>query len=156
MKVIDGGLLNRVSAMAKCSPRLRMNYNFHSSLEDSLHRLLNAMEPGTYVRPHRHLNPRRVEACILLRGRAAVFIFDDTGCIMEHFIVCPREGVFGMDIEAGVWHSVVVLEENSVFYEVKEGPFVPLSEEDMAPWSPSPDDKDGVQVFMHRLLDLVV
>lgn len=156
MEVIDEALLNGVSAAAKCSPRLRMNHNFHLSLNDSLHRLLNAMEPGTYVRPHRHLNPKRVEACILLRGRAVVFIFDDSGRVTGHHIVCPQEGIFGIDIEAGVWHSVLVLEEGSVFYEVKEGPFVPLSEGDMASWSPSPEDKEGVRVFMRGLLDLVV
>ena len=54
MKVIDITLLNKVSTEAKESPRLRMNYNFHQSLEDKCHRFLNAVEPGTEVPIHRH------------------------------------------------------------------------------------------------------
>lgn len=47
MKIIDKKLLNKVSELAKKSPRLRMNHNFHQSLEDKCHRFLNAVEPGT-------------------------------------------------------------------------------------------------------------
>ena len=49
MKIINESLLNGVSAQAKASPRLRMNYNFHQSLEDKCHRMLNAVEPGTDI-----------------------------------------------------------------------------------------------------------
>lgn len=49
MKIIDATLLNKVSAQAKDSPRLRMNYNFHQSLDEKCHRFLNAVEPGTKV-----------------------------------------------------------------------------------------------------------
>lgn len=34
MKFVDEQLLNEVSALAKESERLRMNYNFHLSLEE--------------------------------------------------------------------------------------------------------------------------
>ena len=54
MTIIDEDLLNKVSEQAKTSPRLRMNYNFHQSLEDKCHRFLNAVEPGTKVEIHRH------------------------------------------------------------------------------------------------------
>ena len=42
MKIIDQALLNKVSSEAKESPRLRMNYNFHGSLDDKFHRLSDA------------------------------------------------------------------------------------------------------------------
>ena len=42
MKIINEQLLNEVSAKAKESPRLRMNYNFHQSLDDLCHRLSDA------------------------------------------------------------------------------------------------------------------
>ena len=57
MKIINEQLLDETTARAKQSPRLRMNYNFHEELDDPVNRLLNAMEPGTYIRPHRHLKP---------------------------------------------------------------------------------------------------
>ena len=47
--IIDEKLLNTVSEKAKVSPRLRMNYNFHQSLDEKCHRFLNAVEPGTEV-----------------------------------------------------------------------------------------------------------
>ena len=53
MKIIDENLLNEVSVQAKESPRLRMNYNFHRSLDEKCHRFLNAVEPGTVVPIHR-------------------------------------------------------------------------------------------------------
>ena len=49
MKIIDATLLDQVSGEAKVSPRLRMNYNFHQSLDEKCHRFLNAVEPGTEV-----------------------------------------------------------------------------------------------------------
>ena len=63
MKIIDNILVNKVSAQAKESPRLRMNYNFHQSLEDKCHRFLNAVEPGTKVEIHRH--PTKDESFVL-------------------------------------------------------------------------------------------
>ena len=44
--VIDNELLDKVSERAKASPRLRMNYNFHQSLDEKCHRFLNAVELG--------------------------------------------------------------------------------------------------------------
>lgn len=74
MKIIDKQLLDKTSEQAKQSPRLRMNYNFHERLDDPVNRLLNAMEPGSYIRPHRHLDPDKDEIFLLLRGKAVVFL----------------------------------------------------------------------------------
>jgi cupin fold WbuC family metalloprotein len=71
MKIIDQILLDKVSAEAKESKRLRMNYNFHQSLDDKCHRFLNAVEPGTIVPIHRH--PTKDESFVLLRGRVMVY-----------------------------------------------------------------------------------
>lgn len=79
MKIINEALLDETTGRAKQSPRLRMNYNFHERLDDPVNRLLNALEPGTYLRPHRHLNPAKDEIFLLLRGRIAVFLFDNKG-----------------------------------------------------------------------------
>lgn len=75
MTIIDEALLNQVSEQAKTSPRLRMNHNFHQSLEDKCHRFLNAVEPGTKVEIHRH--PTKDESFVLLRGRVKVNTYND-------------------------------------------------------------------------------
>ena len=47
MKLITEGLLDKVTDQAKENSRLRMNYNFHDSMDAPIHRMLNALEPGT-------------------------------------------------------------------------------------------------------------
>ena len=123
MKTIDIKLLDKVSAEAKESPRLRMNYNFHQSLDEKCHRFLNAVEPGTVVPIHRH--PTKDESFVLLRGKVRVTTHNDDGSIKESVVLNPLEGLYGVDIPRGVWHKVESLESGSVFFECKEGPFVP-------------------------------
>ena len=125
--IIDKELLDRVSAQAKESSRLRMNYNFHGSLEDKCHRFLNAVEPGTKVEIHRH--PTKDETFILLRGKVRVLTYNDAGEILDDIILDPQEGRYGVDIPKNVWHNVECLESGSVFFECKEGPFVEHEEE---------------------------
>jgi cupin fold WbuC family metalloprotein len=155
MKIINHRLLDTVTARAKESPRLRMNHNFHASLNDPVNRLLNALEPGTYLRPHRHCNPDKDEIFILLRGRVAIFLFDEQGCVTETVMLDPLKGCYGGEIAAGVWHGLLTLESGSVIYEVKPGPFAPLTPENMAPWSPEAGDPEGAEEYMRKLNDLL-
>ena len=121
--IIDTQLLNKVSSEAKASPRLRMNFNFHLSLEDKCHRFLNAVEPGTEVPIHRH--PTRDESFVILRGKVRVTTHNDDGSIMEDVVLSQESGNYGVDIPKNVWHKLESLESGSVIFECKEGPFVP-------------------------------
>ena len=120
--LIDEQFLNMVSAQAKVSPRLRMNYNFHQSLEDKCHRFLNAVEPGTVVPIHRH--PTKDESFVILRGKVGVTTHNDDGSIIEDVVLSQESGNYGVDIPKGVWHMVESLELGSVIFECKAGPFV--------------------------------
>ena len=122
MKVINQSLLDKVSEGAKASGRLRMNYNFHQSLEDKCHRFLNAVEPGTVVPIHKH--PTKDESFVILRGRVRVSTYDDEGNVVESCVLCQEEGRYGVDIPKGVWHTIEAMEPDSVIFECKEGPFV--------------------------------
>ena len=123
MKIINESLLNGVSAQAKASPRLRMNYNFHQSLEDKCHRMLNAVEPGTDIPILRH--PTKDESFVVLRGKVRSTTYNDDGSVIESVVLNPAEGRYGVNIPKNVWHTLQSLESNSVIFEVKEGPFVP-------------------------------
>ncbi|UKK59615.1 WbuC family cupin fold metalloprotein [Prevotella communis] len=123
MKLIDKQLIDEVSRQAKQSDRLRMNHNFHQSLDDKCHRFLNAVEPGTKVEIHRH--PTKDESFVLLRGRVRVNTYNDDGTVMESVVLCPEDGLYGVDIPKGVWHTIEAMESDSVIFECKEGPFVP-------------------------------
>ena len=131
---INEDLVCQISEKAKCSARLRMNYNFHPRLDDPISRMLNAMEPWTYIQPHKHENPDRVEVFIALRGRFVVFTFDDDGNISDHFILDPSKGDFGVEIPAKVYHSLISLEAGSLAYEIKEGPYYPATAKNFATW----------------------
>ena len=122
MKLIDKQLIDEVSRQAKQSDRLRMNHNFHQSLEDKCHRFLNAVEPGTVVPIHRH--PTKDESFVILRGRVRVSTYNDEGNVVESCVLCQEEGRYGVDIPKGVWHTIEAMEPDSVIFECKEGPFV--------------------------------
>ena len=123
MNVIDKNLLDELSAQAKSSPRLRMNFNFHQSLEDKCHRMLNAVEPGTDIPIHRH--PDKDESFVILRGKVRVTTHNDDGSIIEDVVLSQESGNYGVDIPKNVWHKLESLEPGSVIFECKQGPFVP-------------------------------
>ena len=127
MKVVDQVLLDKVSGEAKASPRLRMNYNFHQSLDEKCHRFLNAVEPGTVVPIHRH--PTKDETFIVLRGRVRVLTYNDDGSFIDSVVLSNVDERYGVNIPKNVWHKVESLESGSVIFECKEGPFVPHEED---------------------------
>ncbi len=127
MKIIDQTILDKVSSEAKVSSRLRMNYNFHQSLEDKCHRMLNALEPGTEVPIHRH--PTKDESFVVLRGKVKASTYNDDGSVKESVVLSLEEGRYGVDISKNVWHNLESLESGSVIFECKEGPFVPHEQE---------------------------
>ena len=121
MNIIDDILIDNLAEEAKKSPRLRMNYNFHQSLQDKCHRFLNAMEPGTIIPVHHH--PTKEETFVVLRGKVRVTTYNDNGEVLESCVISQEEGRYGVDIPKNVWHGVECLEP-SVLLECKEGPFV--------------------------------
>ena len=99
-----------------------MNYNFHQSLDEKCHRFLNAVEPGTEVPIHKH--PTKDETFVILRGKVRVTTHNDDGSIIEDVVLCAEKGRYGVNIPKGAWHKLECIEENSVIFECKEGPFV--------------------------------
>lgn len=151
VEFIDDHLMAEVASQAREAARLRINYNFHRTTDEPVNRLLNAMNRGSYLPVHRHLSPDRCESSIVLRGRVGLTIYDDSGRVVERRVVGPDSGCCGFDIEAGVWHGLVVLEDDTVLFEVKQGPYAPITPDNLAPWTPAVDDKLRVEVFIKEL-----
>ena len=137
VQLIGQATLTELSQEATNSPRLRKNLNFHASSEAQCHRLLNALEPGTYVQPHCHLDPQKEETLVVLKGRFGVLIFDEHGNVKQSLVLSPNTEHFGITIPVGVFHSMVALETGSVFFEAKAGPYVPIATEEKAAWAPA-------------------
>jgi len=129
IKLIDEAFLDKISGEAKSNPRLRMNYNLHDSLDAKAQRLLNAMQPGTVLPVHRHVHT--AETYFLLRGRIEVLFYNDRKELSETFEISSEAKQYGIHIPAGEWHTVNVLEPDTVIFEVKDGPYTPLSEENV-------------------------
>ena len=151
VEFIDSELMDMVSAAGLVSFRKRMNYNFHRSEEEPVNRLLNAMHRGSYLPVHRHLSPMRSETCVALRGKVGLTIYDNDGCVVSQRIIGANCDTLGVDIEAGVWHGLVVLEDDTVLMEVKQGPYVPITAENLAPWTPAVNDTEAVERFIEEL-----
>jgi cupin fold WbuC family metalloprotein len=140
IKLISQVDLTTLVEEAKNSPRLRKNLNFHPSNEAQCHRLLNALEPGSYVQPHCHLDAEKDETLLVVSGRFGVLIFNKNGSVAEAIELSPQCENFGITIPTGVFHSMLALESGSVFFEAKAGPYVAIRAEERATWAPAEGD----------------
>ncbi|MDP3482012.1 MAG: WbuC family cupin fold metalloprotein [Sulfuricella sp.] len=137
MKRIDKTLLATLSSQAAASPRKRAHHNLHPQLDDKVQRLCIAMEPGTYVRPHRHMQPETWEILLILSGAVALLIFDESGRVLERIELAAGGEVTAVEIPANTWHAVASMEAGTVVFEVKQGPYAPITEANYAPGSPA-------------------
>ena len=137
MKRIDKQLLTTLSTQAAAAPRLRAHHNLHPQLDDSVQRLCIAMEPGTYVRPHRHAEPATWEILLVLSGAVALLVFDDNGKVTERIELAACGEVSAVEIPACSWHAVASTQPGTVVFEVKQGPYIPIAEANYASWSPA-------------------
>ena len=151
MKTIHKELINETVAKAKLNKRLRINYNFHETYDAIVQRMLNAIEPGTYVQPHKHEDPDKAEVFIILTGKALIVEFDDTGEVISYNVIAAGGNNFGSEIAPRTWHSIVSLESGTVVYEVKDGPYSPLTDKNFAKWAP----KEGDENCSHYLNELL-
>jgi cupin fold WbuC family metalloprotein len=149
---IDEPLISRVSEQAEKRPRLRQNYNFHRQMDDTLQRLLNAIEPYSYIQPHKHEMPDKREVFFILRGRMAVIEYDAAGNILDHIILDARSGNYAVEIPERTWHSIISLEPGSVSYEFKDGPYDPIDDKNFATWAPR-EGEAGTHEFILDVLN---
>lgn len=126
--IIDDNFLSEVTAKAFESPRLRMNYNLHDSLDAKAQRLINVLLPGTVVPIHRH--QLTAETNVVLRGKLSVIFYNDQGEETERHLLDPSVGHYGIHIPAGQWHTVEVHVPSTIL-EIKDGPYLPLTSEDI-------------------------
>jgi len=148
---IDQHLVNTLSEKAKVAPRRRTNHNFHQSADDPLNRMLNAMEPGTYVQPHKHENPDKREAFLLLRGKMLIVSFDEAGRVTDHVVLDPLTGSFGLEVPPRTYHTLISLATGSVLYEIKDGPYDVRNDKIFAPWAP-PEGSPEAPAYNQQLL----
>ena len=138
--LINKSLLDTLSAQAKANPRLRQAYDLRNGENDNSQRMLNALEPGTVMPIHRHR--KSSESICMVRGKMVMRLYDDKGNVSDEFVMTPLLNSLNdlnsstltvpmVQVEAGQWHSLEVLEEGTVVFESKDGKYEPLLEEDI-------------------------
>lgn len=122
----DKDFLDQLLDKASVSERLRQNFDLRNSSDDTSQRMLNALQPGTVVPIHNH--PDTAETVICICGKLEEIFYklsdidNSTFEEVSRHILCPDEGKYGMQIPAGVWHSINVMEP-SVIFEAKDGAY---------------------------------
>lgn len=128
--IINEVVLDKLTAQAKASPRLRMNYDLRNSEDDGSQRMLNAIEPGSPERIHRHRHTSETVVC--LRGRVVEEFYDELERICTDSIVLTPNGPnVAINVPAGQWHSIRAEESGSVVLAVKDGKWEEMKDEDI-------------------------
>jgi len=132
LRRIDSLLFERVSEQARRTPRLRINHNFHAE-PDAVQRFLNVLQPGTYVRPHRHRRDQPgtgFECFLVLQGALGLLVLDGRGEPLQLERLSAQGPVRGLELAEDQFHTLVALEPDTVMFELKQGPYVPASDKD--------------------------
>jgi cupin fold WbuC family metalloprotein len=138
IRILDDAFLDQLAAEAAASPRRRKNFNLHASPGYPCQRFFNAMFADTYVQPHRHADSTKDETLVLLRGKLGAVIFDEAGEVVSSHVLLP--GMIA-DVPYNTFHTWIALEDGTVFFEAKAGPYVPLAPEEKAAFAPPEGDQ---------------
>jgi len=129
-------------AQSRRSPRRRMLLPIHRAGEDLVQRMINFMQPGTYIQAHQHPRDWATETILVMSGTLGFVTFDGEG----KGLTVSRLGVGDLiDIEARVWHGVLALAPDTVILalapdtvilEIKRGPYDD-TDKVFAEWAPA-------------------
>ncbi|HUI44583.1 MAG TPA: WbuC family cupin fold metalloprotein [Nitrospirota bacterium] len=153
MKIINAALFGDLLAKASSSVRRRSNFNIHISNQDRIQRYLVGAKIDSYFRPHRHRS--RFELAVVLRGKFDLLLFDDQAVVTARISLGPDLENSGFEMPPDVWHTWIPMVDDSIFLEVKEGPYDPHSAAEFAGWSP-PEGDERVADFLPKMRSLAV
>lgn len=139
---INSSLIVPTFAASRQSPRQRIIQPLHQTPDDRLQRMLNTLQPGSYIRPHQHA-PDRGESLIVLSGTLLYLTFDEDGAVRERLELKAGTERVGVDIQGGLYHSFAALEPDTVLFEVKPGPYDPETDKTFASWAPEENSPDA-------------
>ncbi|MCJ2166209.1 MULTISPECIES: WbuC family cupin fold metalloprotein [unclassified Pseudodesulfovibrio] len=129
-------MVGELLTLSKQSPRKRMLRKLHKSHDAVAHRMFNALQPGTYLMPHRHMNPPKDETILVMAGSMLFIRFTDDGQIAEHILLQPGTENFGIDVAPHVYHTFVPLKPDTLVFECKSGPYSQDTDKDVPDWAP--------------------
>ena len=157
---ISTKLLTLLSQEANLSFRGRQHQNLHDSYSAPCQRLLNEITSESYIRPHRHLLDPKCESLFAVRGCFCLMIFSSEGLVVDNIYFGSEKYLnekitnVGVEIDSGIWHTVIGLSENATLLEVKAGPFMPANAKDYPNLAPC-ENTLGAKDYFDNLKELV-
>ena len=145
---LDSEMLETGKQASRDSPRHRMIMPVQRSQEARVQRLLNFLQPGTYIRPHRHPLPHATESLCLLEGELEFLVFSESGEILNRIPLTPQNPL--LDFEPGLWHGMIIKKPDTVIFEIKLGPYDPDTDKEFSIWSPA-EESPEVAAFLTSL-----
>jgi cupin fold WbuC family metalloprotein len=153
---LDAVTLERGLKASRESPRRRIMLPMQRSAEERVQRLLNFMQRGSYARPHYHPAPESIEHVVVVKGVAGFVVFDERGHVLSaHRLEQGNPASCLVDIDQGVWHTVVPLSDDMVALEIKRGPYDAATDKKFAPWAPEENSPEAA-AYMRELEALFV
>ena len=134
MKKVGTETFNQLKRESQQRSRLRINCNIHPDLSDPVQRMFNVIQPESYVQPHRHLGSDSWELFLLVEGEGVALSFDEQGIVVDR-VHLQMDGTRMVEIPAATYHTILALAPNTVFFEIKRGPYDPNRAKDFATWS---------------------
>ena len=151
LKRLDQSLFNQVAEQSRQRYRLRCNHNLHQDT-DVVQRFLNVLQPGTYVRPHRHCREQQgsgFECFLVLQGAIGLLVLNEDGVLLETEILRAAGPVKGIELAENQFHTLVALEPDSVIFELKQGPYQPTHDKDFIASFPQEGTPEACQQELH-------
>jgi cupin fold WbuC family metalloprotein len=132
------------------SERKRIIYPLHRKQNAPVQRMLNFLQPGTYIRPHLHPRDGATESMFVMQGAIDFIVYDENG-VVKSVQRCKAKGDrYLIDIEPKVWHSFIVQEPDTILFEVKMGPYDEKLDKQFASWAPD-ENTPEVEAYMDEL-----
>ncbi|WP_248724128.1 WbuC family cupin fold metalloprotein [Seonamhaeicola sp. ML3] len=150
--LIQNNIVETAIELSRQSPRKRIISPLHKEASDTLHRMINVVQPGSYIRPHSHEMDQKAESIIVLQGGICFMAFNTEGEITSHHKLYAGSEVFGVDIEPHVIHAFYALEADTVLFEVKPGPYVKKQDKGFASWSPEENTPEAT-LYLNNLIE---
>jgi len=149
VKAYSSAQLRQLEKDAACSERRRSHLNAHPGLDANVQRLFIAMQPDTYLRPHRHPEAHKWEFFVVLDGRIDLLVFAENGEVLER-VEMSSEKTRAVEVPAGSWHAYVCMRADTLALEIKEGAYLPTRQQDFAPWSAA-ENTEPAPAFLARM-----
>ena len=151
LKLINRAIVDDLAGSSQNSSRLRSSLMFHEDAADHLQRMVTVAQPGSYVRPHKHQDPDKVEVFVVLRGKLLVVTFAEDGTLSEHVVLGADSGTWGVEVPPATWHMTIPLEPDTAYFEVVEGPWEEHTHKKFPAWAPAEIEADAGQAFVSRI-----